>query len=169
MSLNHRPHQDNLSLSNTPGDKVGERWLNEILSWISIIVWTSLAIKNPESCFFVEKAHFPVLWGTLFFSGVACVVQLRREYFERIMSTIHNPDNGILKDGVYRFSRNPLYVSYVIAQMWWMLWNPSVLNIFFMMMELCLYNVLIRREEKNLERIFGDAYTTYKRSVRRWL
>jgi len=76
----------------------------------------------------------------------------------------------IISAGVYRFTRNPMYVSMALLQIaigvglangWIVALAPLVLVI--------IYRIAIRHEEAYLERKFGGAYIEYKRSVRRWI
>jgi protein-S-isoprenylcysteine O-methyltransferase Ste14 len=76
----------------------------------------------------------------------------------------------IISSGVYRTTRNPMYVGMALLQIaigvglanWWIIIQvPIVLVI--------IYFTAIRHEEVYLERKFGRAYTNYKESVRRWL
>lgn len=73
-------------------------------------------------------------------------------------------------DGIYRFTRNPMYVGTLILLAglalvlgWgWLLLLLPVLAVL-------LYRLAIRREEAFLERRFGNDYADYRRRVRRWL
>ena len=76
----------------------------------------------------------------------------------------------IISSGVYRFTRNPMYVGMALLQAsigiglanaWIVALVPLVLAI--------IYAIAIRPEEAYLERKFGSSYVEYKRSVRRWL
>lgn len=77
---------------------------------------------------------------------------------------------GITARGVYRLSRNPMYLGMALVQGgvglaysngWVILLLPVSL--------LAVYWTAIRPEEAYLERKFGDTYLDYKRSVRRWI
>jgi protein-S-isoprenylcysteine O-methyltransferase Ste14 len=76
----------------------------------------------------------------------------------------------IIATGVYRFTRNPMYLGMALLQAaigvgwangWILALVPAVLAV--------VYATAIRHEEAYLERKFGDAYLHYKRSVRRWI
>jgi protein-S-isoprenylcysteine O-methyltransferase Ste14 len=76
----------------------------------------------------------------------------------------------IISTGIYRFTRNPMYVGMALLQLsigiglgngWIVVLLPVVL--------LLIYVIAIRHEEIYLERKFGEGYTRYKGSVRRWL
>jgi len=76
----------------------------------------------------------------------------------------------IISTGIYRTTRNPMYVSMALLQIgiglglangWILALVPPVLVV--------VYTTAIRHEEAYLERKFGGAYLDYKASVRRWL
>ena len=76
----------------------------------------------------------------------------------------------IVTTGVYRFTRNPMYIGMALLQLgigvglangWIVAGIPLVL--------VMVYAIAIRHEEAYLERKFGEGYLVYKRSVRRWL
>ena len=80
------------------------------------------------------------------------------------------PTPEIVSSGVYRFTRNPMYVGMALLQVsiglglangWILALVPISLVV--------VYWTAIRHEEAYLERKFGETYTGYKRSVRRWL
>lgn len=94
----------------------------------------------------------------------------------RTLLQAHTPINpykattALITDDLFRFSRNPIYVSdtliYVglslVLNAWWTLALTPVL-IWIMQVG------VIAREEEYLERKFGEDYLRYKRQVRRWL
>lgn len=76
----------------------------------------------------------------------------------------------IISIGIYRVTRNPMYVSMGLLQLsvgialdngWILAFLPVVLGI--------VYVIAIRHEESFLEAKFGEAYQSYKSSVRRWI
>ncbi|GMQ74949.1 MAG: isoprenylcysteine carboxylmethyltransferase family protein [Gammaproteobacteria bacterium] len=76
----------------------------------------------------------------------------------------------IVSTGVYRITRNPMYVGMALLQIaigvglanWWVIiLVPVALSI--------VHTTAVRHEEVYLERKFEDEFTRYKASVRRWL
>ena len=82
----------------------------------------------------------------------------------------HRPTTAILRTGPYRFSRNPIYVSFTLLYIGIGVWVNSawLLGILIPTLLLISYGV-IAREERYLAQKFGDEYLQYKASVRRWL
>jgi protein-S-isoprenylcysteine O-methyltransferase Ste14 len=80
------------------------------------------------------------------------------------------PTTAIVTDGPFRYTRNPIYVAltllYVgIGMVLNALWVLLLIVPVIVVMQLGV----IAREERYLERKFGDEYRRYKVRVRRWL
>ncbi len=83
---------------------------------------------------------------------------------------VHKPTTAIVTEGPFRYSRNPAYVALsllyagigIAADSLW------VLGLLIPVLIIMRYGV-IQREERYLERKFGEDYLRYKRAVRRWL
>ena len=92
--------------------------------------------------------------------------------FMRAHTTLdpHGSVTKIITSGPYRVSRNPIYLGFVclligfsfIFKNYWGLILAPVLMIL-------LYQLVIQCEEAYLARKFGEAYSSYKSHVRRWL
>src|SRR5262245_56371561 len=80
------------------------------------------------------------------------------------------PQSTLITSGPYRFSRNPLYLGgnvFIFFGAALLLGSPTALIV--TALHLPLMDRFIRREEEQLERIFGDEWRSYKRRVRRWI
>lgn len=101
--------------------------------------------------------------------GVASVIS-----FKRVNTTITplNPEktSHIVTTGIYRFSRNPMYLSIMIFLTACAVYLENALALLVLPLALfCLNYFQIIPEEQILEQKFGEAYLAYKRAVRRWL
>lgn len=77
---------------------------------------------------------------------------------------------SLTMDGPFRYSRNPIYVADVLlygglALVFDWLWALALLPLVLIAMH---FHVIVR-EERHLERKFGEDYLRYKRNVRRWV
>lgn len=80
------------------------------------------------------------------------------------------PTTAIVSDGVFRFSRNPLYLSLTLLYIGISLLFEATWSLLLLVPLLVVVQVgVIQREEQYLERRFGDVYLTYKARVRRWI
>ena len=80
------------------------------------------------------------------------------------------PTTAIVSDGVYRFTRNPMYVSMVVIYVgiallirapWALVLLPVVM--------IAVDRLVIAKEESYLRGKFGDIYVNYCSRVRRWI
>jgi protein-S-isoprenylcysteine O-methyltransferase Ste14 len=80
------------------------------------------------------------------------------------------PTTTIVMTGPYRLSRNPIYLAFTLLQLGIGLWRNSAWVLGLLVPALILVSSgTIAREERYLEKKFGDAYLRYKADVRRWL
>jgi len=80
------------------------------------------------------------------------------------------PTPELVSDGIYRYTRNPMYVGMALVQISVAIGYRSGWILAFVPLSLAVvWWTAVRHEEAYLERKFGDAYRDYKRAVRRWL
>jgi protein-S-isoprenylcysteine O-methyltransferase Ste14 len=70
--------------------------------------------------------------------------------------------------GIYKFSRNPMYASFIFLNTATFLFLPSILLLIIMLYGMVVHHFIILGEEKFLEDEFGDIYLKYKASVPRY-
>ncbi|MCZ0953382.1 MAG: isoprenylcysteine carboxylmethyltransferase family protein, partial [Rhodospirillaceae bacterium] len=80
------------------------------------------------------------------------------------------PTDVIVQDGPYRYSRNPIYLAMVMSLVGTGVWANSLWFVGLAIVTGALLSWgAISREEAYLQRKFGDRYSAYKASVRRWM
>lgn len=78
--------------------------------------------------------------------------------------------NTIVRTGPYRFSRNPIYLAFILLVLGLSVWLNSLWLLAMLVPAVgVIAIVVIPREERFLERNFHDQYLSYKARVRRWL
>ena len=83
---------------------------------------------------------------------------------------VRKPASSLVTTGVYRLSRNPGYLALTMIYIGIAIAADSVWILVLIVPTLVVMrNAVIVREERYLEREFGDKYLRYRRSVRRWL
>ena len=83
---------------------------------------------------------------------------------------LRKPTTSIVTEGAFRFSRNPAYLALTLLY----LGIASLINsiwVFLMIVPtvIVMQRGVIEREERYLERKFGEEYLRYKERVRRWI
>lgn len=108
----------------------------------------------------------PLIIGGLLLDGAAA------GYFRRLGTAVEpwKPSTVLATHGLYRFSRNPIYLGFAITYAGLAIAMDSVLVLVLLIP--CLFVVdrfVIRREERYLSAKFGADYDAYRARVRRWL
>lgn len=103
------------------------------------------------------------------FIAVAGVISFRQAS-TTVDPTAPERTTSIVSSGIYRSSRNPMYLGFALCLTAWAVWleNPPA---FLVLPGFVLYMHLfqIRPEERLLSEKFGSEYARYCQSVRRWL
>jgi protein-S-isoprenylcysteine O-methyltransferase Ste14 len=107
--------------------------------------------------------------------GVGILLILAGVYaFQKAKTTV-NPTkpaaaSSVVTSGVYRLSRNPMYVGFLLALIGWATFLSHTLPFLLLPAFVAYMNRFqISPEERALSAKFGDEYETYKQAVRRWL
>jgi protein-S-isoprenylcysteine O-methyltransferase Ste14 len=112
-----------------------------------------------------------VIGAGLLTAGFALRVWATWHFYQRRMRVIVlEPQSDLVTDGPFRFSRNPLYLGgNVFMFLGAALALGSTGGVVLTAIGLIPTDRMIRREERQLEARFGDAWRTYAARVRRWL
>ncbi len=80
------------------------------------------------------------------------------------------PTTAIVSDGIYRFTRNPMYLAMALIHAAAALAADSLIALAMLIPAVLVIEFgVIRREERYLEAKFGEDYRRYKAAVRRWI
>ncbi len=125
----------------------------------------------PLSKDFFYTATSKIIGSVIILIGLFFNFPALRQFFKtkNTLVTI-KPANSLQTSGIYSVSRNPMYVSLLLLYTglsfmignWW---NLVLLPVLFLIVQ----EYVIKREEKYLNRRFGQQYFDYKTKVRRWL
>jgi protein-S-isoprenylcysteine O-methyltransferase Ste14 len=117
-------------------------------------------------------------WGMQFFMGcillaagsIILALCFMRFAEAKTNISVHQPATALVTTGLYRFSRNPIYIGLFLIYtglciLLDVVWGYALLVPLFYVMN----RFVITPEEEYLGRIFSETYQDYKTRVRRWL
>ncbi|SFL44581.1 Protein-S-isoprenylcysteine O-methyltransferase Ste14 [Nitrosomonas aestuarii] len=137
---------------------------------VAIAMW-AVAKVGPQ--FSLELQVRYALIGTLIVVGVSFDL-LGLVAFRALRTTINplKPDHAsaLVTSGVYRVTRNPMYVGVMLLLFAWGIYLSSLLSLAGLpIFVMYITRFQIQPEERALENIFGEEFSNYKKRVRRWL
>lgn len=126
----------------------------------------------------VPGLGFPVPGRSSIAVGVglvgALVIILGVVSFRRAKTTVNpmKPESAssLVVAGIYRVTRNPMYLGFLLILLGWAVYLSNVLAIVPVVGFVIYMTVFqIRPEERALEALFGAEFAAYKERVRRWI
>lgn len=135
-----------------------------------VIMW--LVARSPVG-FRVELPYTAEAGTALIIVGVLLAVSGMVQ-FSRLGTTVNPLDltesTRLVTVGIYRYSRNPMYLGLTTILTGWGLHLDSPTNLVVLAaFVLVMTEWQIKPEEAALRGLFGEDYVAYCRSVRRWL
>jgi protein-S-isoprenylcysteine O-methyltransferase Ste14 len=111
-------------------------------------------------------------WGVIMFSAGMLMTIVARRTLLRHGTNVNplQPTTALVTEGIFRRTRNPLYVGIIITQYAVaLIFALDWLLLLILPNWIVLHFAVVTREERYLERKFGDAYRRYKERVPRYL
>ena len=128
---------------NLPSVSKQEFFHSEILSWVGV--------------FFCLSGLLLLLWSLVSFG----------QSFRVGIDTEH-PDK-LITNGVFAFSRNPIYVAFALILLGQFLIFPNWILLVYLGAGIWLFHRQVLREEEYLKQHYGKEYLEYRNRVRRYL
>ena len=136
----------------------------------AVVMWF-VSSMNPWAVIQIPGKEWVA--GALWLIGFALIIVAAVEFISA--KTTANPltpglATSIVTTGVYRLSRNPMYVGFLLMLVAWGVFLANVLSVLLLPLFVVYLNRFqIISEENALLAKFGDDYARYLRSVRRWV
>lgn len=121
-----------------------------------------------------QSAHLPIASRPARVAGTAmttagvglCIAGMRR--FNGVDELTGTRNQTLLTTGIYRYSRNPQYLGYLVALTGAGLARRSGATLLSTVALACAYSAWIPVEEQHLTGLHGQPYTNYTRRTQRW-
>ncbi len=140
----------------------------KISGYITWLVFIYTSIRDSFTCNIVFNYKGIVAFG-LFSLGLIFSVISFLNIGSSIRLGLPNEDTVLKSKGIYRISRNPMYVGFGLFTISSMIYTMNYIIIALGLFSLAVYHLIIKSEEKFLINRFGNVYETYRKKVRRYL
>jgi protein-S-isoprenylcysteine O-methyltransferase Ste14 len=135
-----------------------------------LLMWLASSLMAPVEVSFVSRVSVALVLASVgLVVGLSGVVSFRRAR-TTINPTKPSATSSLVTNGVFRFTRNPMYLSLLLYLLAWAAYLSNWLA-FLLLPVFVLYinRFQINPEERVLSSLFGPEYASYKERVRRWL
>lgn len=132
-----------------------------------------LLVRNSGKTFFPEQWTIWNFGGAvLMIVGASVLLRCVLRFATEGKGTISpiDPTKKLIIKGLYKYSRNPMYVGMMILLAGEAIfWRSLALTIYTGVIFIAFNLFIILHEEPRLRRVFGAEYEAYFQNVRRWL
>lgn len=136
----------------------------------ALIMWSVASLVPALSFAFPGQGYAA---GLIAICGLAIglpAIRLFRKEQTTVDPRYPERSEALVVNGIYRFTRNPMYVGFAFLLVGWMVWLGNPANTIVLAGFVAyITRFQIMPEEAALSSIFGDEYTRYRSRVRRWL
>jgi protein-S-isoprenylcysteine O-methyltransferase Ste14 len=138
-------------------------WLVNAVMSVLVHLFVQVPIMSYSVC---------LVCGILFITFAPTLALRALQTMHAAGTNVHpaEPALAIVRDGPFRFTRNPMYLALCLVQIsLGFFLNDWITLLFVVPLALILHFGVILREERYLAAKFGEPYLQYKREVRRWI
>ena len=82
---------------------------------------------------------------------------------------IEVPPERVVDSGIYAYTRNPMYLGHLIFMLGLVVTFHSVPAALLLVYHVFWFQSRVLEDERHLTRLFGNAYLSYLRAVKRWI
>lgn len=130
-------------------------------------------ISPDWSSYYLNSNVKYIVMAILFICGISIDIT-GLLHFRKAQTTINplSPEKAshLVIDGIYRLTRNPMYLGMVLLLLSWAIYLTNYLAFAFLpLFTVYITQFQIKPEEKILTGIFGNEFINYQQQVRRWI
>ena len=141
------------------------------LPWITVLCieaqfFVRDLVKQPQSLFSFQVES--IIGLALSIIGFALLVVSQLTLFRNYSSflVIHK-DHQLITHGIYRFTRNPMYLGVLMFCIGWPVYAASLYGFLTSLVLIPVFLNRVRMEEKMLADYFQDSFRNYKKTTKR--
>jgi len=153
----------------------GKAPINRTLFYISkysiIILWAAMVIQSwGISISFIEVPRLLQVIALFFwFFGFALLYHGRFKLGNSFRLGTPKEDTSLIVDGLYKLSRNPMYVGMYATIVASALYTLNPIVILLAGFVVAIHHTIVLAEEGHMQKVFGQEYLDYCNRVRRYI
>ena len=162
-----------------PGQKYSKTWWNHMaFRWFRAAIWaicvTRVFFPQADSVLVLFPSFLiaPVLLSGMILLCVGFAIALisHKQLGDLWRSGIDpKGPNKLQQEGLYKYSRNPMYLGVMTAQLGFFMALPSLFTLVCLIVGISAILRQVYAEESHLKRALPKAYVQYSSAVPRWL
>ena len=129
----------------------------------------SFVIMLLNLLLFAYPVFLKIQTGTIFYTGLGIFVLSAIAAITSFINYFSTPLDQTICKGMYRISRNPIYMSVTFMEFGMSLMCHSVIMAILLVVMLVLQHFIILEEEKFCMEKYGERYREFKQKVPRYL
>jgi protein-S-isoprenylcysteine O-methyltransferase Ste14 len=153
----------------------GEAPINRTLFYFSkyaiLALWGAMVLQSwGISLSFVDVPPFLQITGLVsWFFGFALLYIGRFEMGSSFRLGTPKEQTLLKVEGLFRLSRNPMYVGMYATMVASALYTLNLVVIFLGAFVIAIHHFIVLAEEKKMQKVFGQEYLDYRARVRRYI
>ena len=141
-----------------------------VLLGVALLMWVATLIVPS----FALSLALRLALGLLLVIAGLGIVQIAGISFRQARTTVDptrpGSSSALIVSGIYRYSRNPIYLGMTVVLLGWGAFLQNLLSLALITLFVLYINRFqILPEERALSGLFGAQYESYRARVRRWL
>jgi len=138
--------------------------ISSVLMFITICVLDTFVLNISTQLAYIIPFIVRII---LFAIGLVLAFVFQRLSHQAAFSD--ESENSLIKTGIFAHVRNPVYLIIPLYFIAFVLLTMSLISLIPLIISFIMYTPMVKYEEKDLEKIFGQEYLDYKEKVPRWL
>lgn len=138
----------------------------EVLSRVSFLLLIALVILSfANDKTIIDNNVFAIVMQLL---SLIIFIISKKSMANNWATTITNSQNNLTTNGIFKISRNPVYLSYHLLFLSMLFYSWKLFLPLYLLFAI-IFHLLILEEEKYLKARFGNEYTNYCNNTRRYI
>ena len=166
----------NIILHKKTGKQIRGKNIETTISIVFFVIFIGVALtigffKIPFAEFLILDGYPSLILGLslLFINLIVSAASLINLKDSWRVGVLENQKTELIVSGIYRFTRNPYFVSYLFMFAAYTIILQDLILLVLSVLGFLFVHSMIVKEEKYLHSVHGDTYQQYKKKVPRYL